>query len=64
MPMYEYRCDACGERFSLLQPMSAPRDGNPCPVCGDTRTRRVMSSFATSAADGSGGCGPGSGSFR
>jgi len=47
MPVYEYQCARCGERFSLLQPMSAPREGNACPRCGARQTRRLISSFST-----------------
>ncbi len=65
MPMYEYVCDKCGERFSMLQPMSAAREGHRCPACGEKQTRRVMSSFATCGPTASGsGCGPGGGAFR
>jgi len=65
MPVYEYVCDRCGSRFSLLQPMSAAREGHPCPECGATQTRRVVSSFAAQGgSDGGGACGPSGGRFR
>ncbi len=66
MPVYEYVCSQCDARFSLLQPMSAPRDGNECPECGSRGTRRIMSSFAAKGAGGSqaGGCGPSGSPFR
>lgn len=50
MPLYEYRCSACGERFTLLQPVSADAKGNPCPRCGSTATRRLISAFARAAS--------------
>lgn len=44
MPIYEYLCLACEERFDRLMPMSA---GDPaCPSCGDGRVRRQMSIIA------------------
>jgi len=63
MPVYEYQCARCGERFSLLQPMSAPREGNACPRCGARQTRRLISSFSTTqtGSSPSSACGPGSG---
>lgn len=64
MPIYEYRCDRCGARFSLLQPFSAAREGNACPECGQTSTRRVMSAFASKGGDGGSDCGPAGGRFR
>lgn len=32
MPLYEYRCTACGHRFEKIQTFSAP-DEKECPVC-------------------------------
>ena len=33
MPVYEYRCKACGRDSEHLQPMGASAPG-PCPECG------------------------------
>ena len=45
MPLYEYECDACGERFELIQKFS---DGPPeaCPKCGKGPVQRLQSSPA------------------
>jgi putative FmdB family regulatory protein len=47
MPIYEYDCQGCRRRVSLLilSPSSAaaPR----CPRCGSTELERLMSRFAT-----------------
>src|SRR5450432_1525065 len=32
MPLYEYRCKACGHRFEKIKTYSAP-DEKECPVC-------------------------------
>ncbi len=32
MPLYEYRCKACGHRFEKIQSFSAP-DEKECPAC-------------------------------
>jgi putative FmdB family regulatory protein len=32
MPLYEYRCKACGHRFEKIQSFSAP-DEKECPLC-------------------------------
>lgn len=60
MPIYKYVCSLSGNRFTKLQPMSAPRDGNGCPECGTTQTRRVFSTFATSGCgdENAAVCGP------
>ncbi len=48
MPIYEYQCAACGERFERLRPMSSATEDSPpaCPVCDSAETRRVVSGFA------------------
>lgn len=46
MPIYEYRCDACGKRSSALLPrFDAPDPA--CPHCGQPRLQRLVSTFAT-----------------
>ena len=54
MPIYEYRCDACGRRStSLLSSFSAPDPA--CPHCGQPKLRRLVSTFATArSGDGDG----------
>ena len=46
MPIYEYRCEECGEVFSRLTMTFASADGQHCVACGSEQTRRLMSSFA------------------
>lgn len=45
MPIYEYRCTACDERFEEL----VPAGGEPpeCAKCGSREVERLFSSFAT-----------------
>jgi putative FmdB family regulatory protein len=46
MPIYEYRCEACGRRSStLLASWSAPDPA--CPHCGKAALQRLVSTFAT-----------------
>jgi putative FmdB family regulatory protein len=53
MPMFEYRCEACDQRFEKLQ--KADDATLPaCPACGGTDTVKLISSFAgiaSSSAD-------------
>ena len=46
MPIYEYHCGGCGERFEELVSPSAT-EAPPCPSCGAAGAQRVMSMFAT-----------------
>lgn len=51
MPIYEYRCEDCGKRSSLLVGFSSPDPA--CPHCGKPALRRLISTFATvSSGDG------------
>ena len=44
MPLYEYRCKACGHRFEKIQSFSAP-DEKECPVC-EAEVERLISAPA------------------
>ncbi len=46
MPIYEYECPACGERFSRLRPMREVDEPSRCPKCGNEEARRVLSLIA------------------
>jgi putative FmdB family regulatory protein len=44
VPLYEYRCRACGDSVEEVQPMGAGPSG-PCPACGG-ELRRVYGRVA------------------
>ncbi len=41
MPIYEFECGSCGERFEELTGVDAPVPA--CSVCGSTDVRRLIS---------------------
>lgn len=45
MPIYEFECPACGDRFERLQKLSDP-DPTECPHCGKTGVRRALTAPA------------------
>ena len=45
MPLYEYECDACGNRFELIRKFSDP-PLTVCPKCGAEQVRKLVSSPA------------------
>jgi putative FmdB family regulatory protein len=45
MPIYEFECAACGNRFDRLQKLSDP-DPTVCPGCGAERVSRRMTAPA------------------
>jgi putative FmdB family regulatory protein len=45
MPLYEYQCEACGQRFEVIQKYSDP-SVEVCTKCGKGPVMRLMSSPA------------------
>jgi len=41
VPVYEFECEECGERFEELA--SSDTRSLTCPACGSERTRRLLS---------------------
>ena len=44
MPVYEFKCEECGDRFEELVPSDTWSIA--CPSCGASRTRRLLSGVA------------------
>jgi len=45
MPLYEYQCESCNNRFERIQKFSDPPI-ETCPVCGKGPVRKLLSSPA------------------
>jgi putative FmdB family regulatory protein len=60
MPLFDFRCGTCGERFESLR-TRADEPAPHCPRCGATGAERLLSAFsvthATSSGRGAGPCG-------
>jgi putative FmdB family regulatory protein len=65
MPLYEYACLDCNERFEELRAASRADAPVPCTTCGGSRVKRLLSVFSTRSAGagdtmvasgGGGGC--------
>jgi putative FmdB family regulatory protein len=46
MPIFEYRCDDCGNKFEKLVRASAREAAAECPSCGRDHVTTQVSSFA------------------
>ncbi len=46
MPLYEYRCPECGDRFEQLRRMQDADQPVECPQCHSKRPERQLSTFA------------------
>ncbi|MFI5168573.1 MAG: zinc ribbon domain-containing protein [Thermoanaerobaculales bacterium] len=54
MPIYEYRCESCSERFEVLTRFAERDSAQACPACESSRTRVLVSSFAFAGGGESG----------
>jgi putative FmdB family regulatory protein len=71
MPLYEYECKACGEKFEKRVSFSQADETQECPACRSAQTRKRVSTFASLGGTASGGsygggassCGSGGGGF-
>lgn len=66
MPIYEYKCEACGGDYEQMRRMADADVGLECPACKSGEVNRRLSSFATTSGSadrapmgGGGGCGMG-----
>ena len=54
MAVYEYECQACGQRFEVTAPMSEyerlKKEPPACPGCGKQQTQQVVSHFSCKPA--------------
>jgi len=46
MPLYEYTCDQCHKRYTVLVGMTAQADAKLCPHCGFERGTKRVTRFA------------------
>ncbi len=53
MPLYEYKCKKCGEKFELRLGFFHDKKTLKCPACGCEDPERVFSPFATGGSSGS-----------
>lgn len=54
MPIYEYRCESCAERFEVLTRFAERDTAQACPACESSKTRVLVSSFAFAGGGESG----------
>jgi putative FmdB family regulatory protein len=54
MPIYEYECRKCNERFEVLQKASDDGSDLHCPKCQADKPERVLSTFCSGGPKGAG----------
>ncbi len=53
MPIYEFHCKPCNDRFEVLTSFSRIGEAR-CPKCGGHKITRLMSTFAARSTDSNG----------
>jgi putative FmdB family regulatory protein len=53
MPLYEYRCNKCGESFELMVRFSEADRTQVCPKCESSNTQRKLSMVASTRSGSS-----------
>ncbi len=56
MPIFEYRCSSCHERFEELVFTRTRPKKVECPKCGGTKAEPLLSVFAAQTSSSSGEC--------
>ena len=46
MPIYEYLCQGCGNKFEKLVRRTEEAEGLACPSCGEKHLKQEFSTFA------------------
>jgi putative FmdB family regulatory protein len=54
MPIYEYECRNCNERFEVIQKTGEGNEDLCCPKCNSVRPERLLSAFCSGASKGGG----------
>ena len=64
MPIYEYRCEACGKDFEVFVRSLSLQAEPTCPKCGSKKAKKAISLFgvggAASSRTSGASCSPGS----
>lgn len=64
MPIYEYECSSCGERFEKFVRLMSAQPEVACPKCGSKQVTKTLSLFgvssssSTSTSSFAGSCAP------
>jgi putative FmdB family regulatory protein len=53
MPIYEYQCTQCGEKFEVRQSIGEDGSKLTCPKCDTQNPKRLFSSFSSPGSSSS-----------
>ncbi len=58
MPIYEYLCESCGDKFEKLVRRATDAMETGCPTCGEKHLEQQYSTFAARGGSGESGFTP------
>ncbi len=53
MPVYEFKCQKCGNKYELRLGFFHKKEAEKCPQCGNNSPERIYSGFSTGLQGGS-----------
>lgn len=53
MPVFEYKCSDCNEKFEVLYKSSVHKEEITCPKCNSTKNKKLYSAFSASVVGSS-----------
>ena len=53
MPIYEYQCQECSEKFDILVRSTGDTQNLECPKCGSKEVQKAISLFGVGSSQGS-----------
>lgn len=64
MPLYEYRCQACGDTFETIRGLNDKDADVECPGCGEKKAEKLISACCTVKGASSGSAASSCGSSK
>jgi len=55
MPLYEYRCEKCGQQYESYKRLSEGKEDETCPACGGRAAKMGISLSAAKGTSPGGG---------
>jgi putative FmdB family regulatory protein len=52
MPVYEYKCEDCGEKFEVTRGFFEKEKPSKCPKCGSGKVQKVYSLAGRGSGEG------------
>ncbi len=62
MPIFEYQCKECSDKYEILHKSLSSNEKIECPSCGSLKNSKLFSAFSSTVSSSSsfGGCADGS----